>query len=64
MQFDRKPCVVMTTSKEYRQRAEECLQLASTAEDFYVKTSLAELAADFTKMAESLDAETIHTDRT
>ena len=54
----------MPTSKEYRQRAEECLQLASTAEDFYVKTSLAELAADFTKMAESLDAETIHTDRT
>jgi hypothetical protein len=54
----------MPTSKEYRQRAEGCLRLASTAEDFYVKTTLAELAADFTKMAESLDAKTIHTDRT
>jgi hypothetical protein len=56
--------VVMPTSKEYRQRAEGCLRLASTAEDSYGKTALAELAADFTKMAESLDAKTIHTDRT
>jgi hypothetical protein len=54
----------MPTSKEYRQRAKGCLQLASTANDFYVKAALAELAADFTKMAESLDAETIHTDHT
>jgi hypothetical protein len=53
----------MPTSKEYRQRAEGCLQLARTAEEFYVKTALAELAADFIKMAERLDAETIHTDR-
>jgi hypothetical protein len=29
-----------------------------------VKTILAELAAEFTKMAESLDAKTIHTGRT
>ena len=28
-----------------------------------MKTALAEVAADFMKMAERLDAETIHTDR-
>jgi hypothetical protein len=54
----------MPTSKEYRQRAQGCLQLASTADDFYVKTALVELAADFTKMAERPDAEATHAGRT
>jgi hypothetical protein len=45
----------MPTSKEYRQRAEDCLQLASAADDFFVRSALAELAADFEKMADGED---------
>jgi hypothetical protein len=42
----------MNTSKEYRLRAEECLQLANEATEIYVKVALAELATEFRKMAE------------
>jgi hypothetical protein len=36
----------MSTSKECRLHAEECLELAKQAEEFYVKTALIELAED------------------
>jgi hypothetical protein len=42
----------MPTSKECRLHAEECLQLAKQAEEFYVKTALIELAEDFKQQAE------------
>jgi hypothetical protein len=45
----------MQTPKEHRQHAEECLELASRAEELYVKSALIELAADFRKMAEQLE---------
>ncbi len=45
----------MPTPKEYRQQAEECLELASEAEEVYVKTALIELAADFQEIADKLE---------
>jgi hypothetical protein len=47
----------MPTSKEYRQQAEQCLQLARTTSDFYARAALTELAAEFAKMAERAGAE-------
>jgi HEPN domain-containing protein len=44
----------MPTAKECRQHAEECLQLAKQAEEFYVRAALIELAAEFKKQAEKL----------
>jgi hypothetical protein len=44
----------MATLKECRQRAKDCLQLASAAEEIYVKIALTELAEDFEKKAVSL----------
>ena len=44
----------MPTAKEYRQHAEECLQLARQAEEFYVRAALIELAAKFKKQAEEI----------
>ena len=34
----------MPTSKEYWEHAQQCLELAKEAEDFYVKSALIELA--------------------
>jgi hypothetical protein len=48
----------MPTSKEYRQHAEECLELAKQAEEFYVKTALVELADEFKEQAEKSNNET------
>jgi hypothetical protein len=45
----------MDTSREYRQRAAICLQLANEANDVYVKAALAELAAEFREMAEAME---------
>jgi len=45
----------MASPKEYRQRAEECLQLANEATEIYVKVALAELATEFQKMADDLE---------
>jgi hypothetical protein len=45
----------MPTSKEYRLHAEECLELAKQAEEFYVKNALIELAEDFKKQAEKIN---------
>ena len=42
----------MPTSKECRQHAESCLQLAQGASELYVKMALTELASDFEKTAE------------
>jgi HEPN domain-containing protein len=43
----------MPTSKEYRQHAEECLELAKQAEEFYVRAALIELADEFKEQAET-----------
>jgi hypothetical protein len=45
----------MPTSKEYRQHAEECLELAKVAEEFYVKTALIELADEFKAQAKKIE---------
>jgi HEPN domain-containing protein len=44
----------MPTSNECRLHAEECLELAKQAEEFYVKSALIELAEDFKKQAEEI----------
>ena len=44
----------MPTSKVYCQHAEQCLELAKEAEDFYVKSALIELAEKFKKQAEKI----------
>jgi hypothetical protein len=44
----------MPTSKVYWQHAEQCLELAKEAEDFYVKSALTELAEEFKKQAEKI----------
>jgi hypothetical protein len=46
----------MATSKEYRQQADQCLQLARTTRDFFARAALTELAADFAGKAERADA--------
>ena len=43
----------MPTPLECRQRARECLQLASVADEFYVREALIELAGDLLRMAEA-----------
>ena len=48
----------MPTSKEYRRQAEDCMNLASEAEELYVKTALTEMAADFEGLAEKLQQRT------
>jgi hypothetical protein len=48
----------MPTSKEYRQQAEDCMNLASEAEELYVKTALTEMAADLEGLAEKLEQRT------
>ncbi len=45
----------MPTPKEYRQRADECLELTKEPNEWYVKTALLELAAEFQMRAEKLE---------
>jgi hypothetical protein len=45
----------MDTSREYRQRAALCLQLANEARDAYVRSALIELAIEFRQMAEAME---------
>jgi hypothetical protein len=52
-----------SSSNVYRQRAEECLQLAITARDSHLRATLMDLAADFEKTAESLEADSAHLQR-
>jgi hypothetical protein len=47
----------MISAKVYRQRAEECAQLANEATEIYVKVALNELAAEFQKLADALGDE-------
>jgi hypothetical protein len=44
----------ISTSDEYRQRAEECLKLASAAKEPHVRAALLEMVAEFSGMAETL----------
>ena len=44
----------MPTSKEYWENAQQCLELAKEAEDFYVKSALIELAEKLKKQAEKI----------
>ncbi|HEV7462730.1 MAG TPA: hypothetical protein VGN85_02320 [Methyloceanibacter sp.] len=55
--------IVMPTSKECRQQAKACLQLARAASDFYVKIALSELASDLEEMAERQDRRPLVIDR-
>ena len=45
----------MPTSNEYRQHAEECLELAKQAKEFYVSAALIELADEFKKQAGKIE---------
>jgi hypothetical protein len=45
----------MPTSKEYRQRADECVELMCEANEWYVNTALLELAEVFRIRAEKLE---------
>jgi len=47
----------MPKALEYRQKAQWCLDLASAAEDQFSKESLRELAAEYLKAADRLEAE-------
>jgi hypothetical protein len=43
----------MPTAKQYRQQAQECLELAKAATDLYAIRALTELAEEFNKAAET-----------
>jgi hypothetical protein len=45
----------MPTSQQYRQQADECLDLTKEANEWYVKMALLELAAVFNKRAKILE---------
>jgi hypothetical protein len=47
--------IAMETSRQYRQQAADCLQLANEASDAYVKVSLTELATEFRHRAEAVE---------
>ena len=47
--------IAMPTPKEYRLRADECLELMDEANLWYVKTALLKLATEFQKRAERLE---------
>jgi hypothetical protein len=43
----------------YRQRADECAQLANEAAEVYVKVALSELAAEFQNLADAMEQESL-----
>ena len=45
----------MPTSKEYRHRANACLELAKEANDIFAKTALMELAEEFNHAADEAE---------
>jgi hypothetical protein len=47
--------IAMPTPKEYRLRADECLELMNEAKLWYMKTALLKLAAEFQRRAERLE---------
>ena len=46
---------LMPTAKEYRQQAQECVELAKTAKDLYAKQAMMELAEEFSQAADALE---------
>ena len=50
----------MPTAKEYRQHAQECLELAKLATDVFTKQSMMELAEEFNKAADALELKVAH----
>jgi hypothetical protein len=50
----------MPTPQEYRQQAEECLELARQAKEIHAKKTLIEMAADFHEIAEKLESTQKH----
>jgi hypothetical protein len=47
--------IAMPTPKEYRQRADECLELMKEPNEWYVRIALLELATEFQKRADKLE---------
>jgi len=47
----------MLTPEEYRQQANDCLELAREARKVYTQTALIEMAADFKEIADKLEDE-------
>jgi hypothetical protein len=45
----------MPTSQQYRQQADECLELIDKASEWYVRMALLQLAEEFKKRAEHLE---------
>jgi len=45
----------MPTSKEYRHRANACLELAKEASDVFARTALMELAQEFNRAADQAE---------
>ena len=45
----------MPTAKDYRQQAQQCLELAKAAKDLYAKQAMTELAEEFNKAADTLE---------
>jgi hypothetical protein len=48
--------IVMPTPIEYRLRADECLKLMAETDQWYVKTALLKMAAEFQRRAERLES--------
>ena len=53
----------MPTAKDYRQQAQQCLELAKAAKDSYTKQAMTELAEEFNKAADALDGRSRGIDR-
>ena len=47
--------IAVPTPKEYRERARECVELTNEPNEWYVKTALLLLAAEFRRRAEKLE---------
>jgi hypothetical protein len=45
----------MSTPKEYRHRAADCLKLASEAQEIYVRAALTDLATEFLEIADKIE---------
>jgi len=47
----------MPTAQQYRQHAQDCLELAKGTKELYAKQAMTELATEFNKAAEKLERE-------
>jgi hypothetical protein len=50
----------MPTAKEYRQQAQDCLELAGEATEPYAIRAMMELAEEFNKAADELERKSFH----